>query len=53
MGVCRWPYRLRTWDSIGFRQDGVIRFDNHTCPPERRRRDLARDAKLEAERDPR
>jgi hypothetical protein len=41
------------WDAIGFTQVGKLQFCNHTCPPERRRRDLARDAHLEVERDPR
>jgi hypothetical protein len=40
------------WDSVGFSQSARLQFTHHCCSIESRR-DLARDAKLEADRRPR
>jgi hypothetical protein len=54
VGACSDWNGSHVWDSIGFTQAAKLRFCTHACPPEGRRRDLARDSKLEAHRnDPR
>jgi cytochrome c2 len=49
VGTCTDAHGPLLWDGIGFNQAGQLRFTYHICRPERRR-DLARDAKLEVDR---
>ncbi len=49
VGACTDAARPRIWDAIGFNQAARLQFTDHACPVESRR-DLARDARLEAER---
>ncbi len=52
VGTCTDAAGPHVWDGIGFDQAAKLQFADHACPVDSRR-DLARDAKMEADRDPR